>query len=72
MEPLGYRLVRDLARLLLGLFGAGAAPDRHGAPPARYAKDLALAGVTGPELDRTYPRAVVWRHAVREGAALLL
>jgi 1-acyl-sn-glycerol-3-phosphate acyltransferase len=37
----------------------------------RYAKDLELAGLTDRQLAQTYPAAVVWRYAWREGLSLL-
>jgi 1-acyl-sn-glycerol-3-phosphate acyltransferase len=37
-----------------------------------YARELDLAGVSDRELDRTYPRGIVWRYALREAGSLLL
>jgi len=39
---------------------------------AQYAKDLELAGLTARQVSQSYPSAVVWRYALREGCSLLL
>ncbi|HLC06160.1 MAG TPA: 1-acyl-sn-glycerol-3-phosphate acyltransferase [Anaerolineales bacterium] len=38
----------------------------------QYADDLDLVGMTGRQLDQTYPAGVVWRYTIREGLPLLL